>query len=384
MKHNSLSTRSVLIGVTVDHAVPYHNLLARAFAEAGWQVHFVSTEGANLLSLDERINPHSIGMARKPNLMQDLRSVAKWFELVKSVKPDLVIIGTPKASMLGIFVSKILRVPNRVYWVHGLRLETAEGFLYKLLLGIEKFTAWNATSLISVSGSLSEKIEVLQIAPTDKVKLIGFGSTQGVDIDRFRPNESNAEKQNLKNEFGLNENLTTIGFVGRLTADKGVSELVKALLSLESKNLKFQVLFVGQFEDQESVNSVLTLKERGIPVVQTGHLSDTSKCYRAMDIFCLPSYREGLPNVVLEALASAVPVVGTSVTGTADLISHRENGLLVPPRDAAQLELAIEELYYDKELSAQLGRNGLKYVRDNFDSKVVVSNQLNFFERLVL
>lgn len=376
-------SKKVLIGVTVDHAVPYHFLLSEAFVDSGWEVHFVSSGGLNFENLDSRIHRHKVVMARQPNILQDLKSLSAWLRIIRDERPSLVIAGTPKASMLGIFASKLLGVPNRVYWVHGLRLETAGGKFFKFLLGVERFTSRNSTALVSVSTSLTSRLNALDIAPSEKISMIGAGSTQGVDLKHFRPSESADEKLVSQKEIGLIPDLYTIGFVGRLTIDKGVQEFAQALEVLSSKKLDFQILLVGEFEDPLSVEIIEGLEKRGIRIVKTGHVTDTSRYYRCMDVFCLPSYREGLPNVVLEAFASGIPVIGTDVTGISDLVSDNETGLLVPARNSAALEDALEEVVRDEALSAQLASNGLDYVTTYFDSKKIVASQLAFFEKLI-
>ncbi|MGC2863976.1 glycosyltransferase family 4 protein [Corynebacterium glutamicum] len=383
MKKNISKHRTAIVSVTVDHAVPYHDLLVRRLVENDWEVHFISSGGEHLRNLDSRVIQHEIEMARQPDILKDLKSAIGWARVIRAINPDLVVAGTPKASMLGMLISRIFGVSTRIYWVHGLRLETAKGLFLKFLLVLEKFTSKNATHLISVSRSLSDRLVELKIAPPQKIQLIGEGSTQGVDLRKFKPVGSGAAKRMLTESLGLLPDVPVVGFVGRLTLDKGIRELQQALISLKTNGYSFQVLFVGEFEDEESAELVLQLEQLGVFTVKTGLVSETSDYYQVMDIFCLPSYREGLPNVVLEAFASGVPVVGTNVTGISDLIADRKTGLLVTAGDHTELQLAIESLFANTELATQIASNGLEYVRKNFDSEIVVEQQEKFLKSVM-
>lgn len=373
------SLKSIVIAVTVDHAITYHEDLATELVSTGWDVHFVSSGGVSLDSLDPRIEKHQLKMARNPKLFKDLVSLFQWIRLLVQIRPEVVVAGTPKASLLGMIAAKLTKVPHRIYWVHGLRLETATGKLRQLLLATEKITSWSATTLIAVSGSLKDHVIRLGIAETADIQVIGLGSTQGVQLQRFtRQTVENADLE----QIGLIPGIPVIGFVGRLTVDKGIEELRQAAMALLEDGVYCQVLLVGPAEDEAGLTLADQLREVGINVVMTGRVSDTSSYYSYMDVFCLPSYREGLPNVVLEAFASETPVVSTFITGVVDVVEDRITGLLAEAKDIDGLTGALKEALTNEPLATEIAKNAFKFVKENFDSHVVVKKQADFLDKM--
>ncbi|QNP93883.1 glycosyltransferase family 4 protein [Corynebacterium wankanglinii] len=366
--------------MTTDHAVQYHADLARYMSDNGWDVTFISSGGDSLDSLGEDVAVEHIPMERNPSPLKDLGSLFKWIRVLYRIRPDIVISGTPKAGLLGMMSSRLLRVPNRIYWLHGLRLETASGKMRTLLELIERFVIASATTTVAVSPSLRNLVLSMGLAKESDISVIGSGSTQGVDTLRFAPTNDDAERAAEKARWGLDPNLLTIGFVGRLTKDKGIEELCEASVSLLEKASNFQVFLVGPLEDAAGERVIAEMEARGVPFVAPGKIDDTSAAFKAMDIFCLPSYREGLPNVVLEAFASGLPVVATSVTGNTDLIDPGENGLLVEARDSEALRGALDAVIRDPNLRTELGSRALVTARSEFDVQHVISEQLRFLK----
>lgn len=372
--------RVAVFGVTVDHAVRYHADLARMLAADGWEVHFISSGGPLLDELKAAVEVHEIPMRRDPAPFPDLVSLVKWLRVMAMTRPDVVVAGTPKASLLGMLASTVFGVPHRIYWVHGLRLETTAGLKRSILKAFEKVTAALATDLIAVSPSLQRKLVEMQIAPEAKVHVLGQGSTQGVDLGVFRArNEATLE---LAREMGLDEALPTIAFIGRLTRDKGIADLEVAFAELKAREHNFQVLLVGPAEDELGQQFETAVRKLGVRVISVGQVSDASPYYPVADIFCLPSYREGLPNSVLESFAAEVPVVATRVTGNSDVIEDGKTGLLVEPNSPTELADALERFLDDREYADTVAANAKEYVRQVFDSEVVVRTQFDFLTSL--
>lgn len=372
--------RVAVFGVTVDHAVRYHADLARMLVADGWEVHFVSSGGPLLESLAGEVEVHEISMRRDPAPLPDLVSLVKWLRVMAKTGPDLVVAGTPKASLLGMLASTVFRVPHRIYWVHGLRLETTAGAKRTLLKAIEMVTGALATDLVAVSPSLQRKLVDMRIAPETKVHVLGKGSTQGVDLGVFRPRDEQSIE--LARDLGLDDHVLTIAFIGRLTRDKGIADLGVALGELQKRGHDFQVLLVGPAEDELGQQFETNLHEAGIPVVSVGQVPDASPYYPVADIFCLPSYREGLPNSVLESFAAEVPVVATRVTGNSDVIEDGRTGLLVETNNPMDLADALERFLVDRSFADTVASNAKQYVEEFFDSEVVVRTQFEFLESL--
>jgi glycosyltransferase involved in cell wall biosynthesis len=244
-------------------------------------------------------------MARGIELFRDVIAFCRMLWLITKLKPDIVEFSTPKAGLLGNVAAWIRRVPVRVYFLRGLRLETASGFMRIVLLWSEKIAAACAHVVVANSRSLSDRAHELGISNEKKTTMLGSGSSNGVDVLRFCPGKSS-----VREEFGIPADARIIGFVGRLTADKGIPELLEAFVKILRKHPESYLLLVGWFDAAEDALGLrLRARIEGHPrIICTGYVPDPAPYYRAMDLMVLPSWREGFPNVVLEASASGVPV----------------------------------------------------------------------------
>lgn len=374
------ASKKIVIGVTTNHALAYHVDLARAMKKSGWEIHIVSTPGKQLELLSEEFSVEQIAMEREPSPVQDFRALIEWVKLFRKLRPNAIMVGTPKAGLLGIIAGWICRVPQRVYFLHGLRLESADGLLLQILKFLERVSIGLSTHTIAVSPSLRQKVVGLGLGSFRKVGVLDLGSTAGVDTHRFHPAASAHELAKLRSRFGLDDQLLTIGFVGRLTKDKGVKELEYALNTLKNEGVRFQLLLVGPVEDESGKKFVHAMNHSGVKTTSTGHVDDPESAYRVMDILCLPSYREGLPNVVLEAYASGVPVVGTNATGTTDVVADGKTGRLVEVRDGDALTAGLRDLLQSRSRIEAMGAEGLEFVQQHFGVKKVITRQQALFE----
>lgn len=368
----------VLLAISVDIAVPFYSELARRLSEEGMEVHFASSGGPNLEALSGAVSTHILPTERQPSPLRDLRSLWLWFSLIGSVKPDLVLTGTPKTSLLGMVAARLMGVPVRIYFNMGLRLETASGIGAKALLALERLTASCATAVLAVSDSIEKRLIELRISVPEKVTVVGAGSVNGVDLSQFRPAHDAQETRELREASGLDPCVPTVGFVGRMTTDKGIAELRDALVALRESGQDVQALLVGGAEDELGASVVDDLRARDIRVAAPGHVADPAPYMREMDVFCLPSYREGFGSVLLEAQASGVPVVATAVTGVVNVIEDGVTGVLVPARDSSALSQAIQEVLCDDAKRGQLVKRGSARARSAFSRERVVGAQVKW------
>lgn len=368
----------ILLGVTVDHAVPYHKDLAMALAEAGQSVHMVSTDGPHLRALGKHVVVHVLPMARAPHPTKDVAAFCQWMSLLRAVRPHTVMIGTPKAGLLGLLAARILKIPRRIYFVHGLRYEAASGASMKLLMYVERLTIRCASDVVAVSPSVRTRLLNDRMASDRKIAVIGHGSAQGVDLEVFRPPRSESERLELTTELDLDPAVPTVGFLGRLTPDKGLREFADAAAQLAQMRICFQILLVGPVDGKDGSRMVERIRQSGVRCRATGFTSDPAKYLRAMDILCFPTHREGLGNAILEAFATRVPVVSTRVTGVVDLVTDEDTGLLIEPYDSEQLAAAIERLLAEPGLNLRLARNAHTFVRSRYAKEQVLEAQLQF------
>lgn len=370
---------SIVLGVTSDASI----ILMRGFPEflrdRGWEVHVVSASGPNLdrLSSATGVRVHRVEMRRQPAPIADLRALVAWVALLHRLRPDVVSVGTPKAGLLGSFAGAIARVPTRIYVLRGLRLETATGAGRRMLMALERLTAASAHAVVAVSRSLREEYLALHVCRASKVVTIGEGSSNGVDLDAHRLDSIHPDLMLEADErISAEDSVPIIGFVGRLTTDKGLAVLAAARDELIRRGVRHRLVIVGGTDDDASAHVFADSAD----VVVTGHVDDPRPYYHRMTVLCLPTYREGFPNVVLEAAASGIPAVTTDATGAVDSVIHGETGLIVPVGSSSALADALEQLLTEPELARTMGERARARARADFDRRSVWTAWASFYE----
>jgi glycosyltransferase involved in cell wall biosynthesis len=324
--------------------------------------------------------PIAIPMRRGIAPIADLIALFRLWRLIGIRKPDVVEFSTPKAGLLGTVAASLRRVPRRVYQLRGLRCETAIGFKRKLLLAAERLASACAHVVLCNSQSLRAKALALRVAPEDKLLVLGEGSTSGVDITRYSPGPST-----IREKLGIPRIAPVIGFVGRLTRDKGIPELIRAFDSILSVQPCARLLLVGWFDaaDDALSHDLRDRIERHHAIDCTGFVSDTVPYYRAMDLLVLPTWREGFPNVVLEAAATGLPVITTQCTGACDSIVPEITGLLIPPGYPEAISKAVMELLDDPERRLCMGRAARAWAIEHYLQSQVLGLASSFYHALV-
>jgi glycosyltransferase involved in cell wall biosynthesis len=337
--------------------------------EAGFAVSIVSSPGTRFaVNEGEHLSKFAVPMVREIGGFSDLVSLLRLWRLIRRHKPTITNVSTPKAGLLGGIASWLNRVPCRVYSLWGLRCETAKGPKRRLLILAERIACRCAHRVICVSESLRERVVALGIVDRHRTVVLASGSSHGVDPDRFAPTAGHVSQgATLRNHLGIPAVSPVIGFVGRLTRDKGLPELIEAYQHLRRTHPTLHLLLVGGFEDGDPVpDNVREVIQRDSQIIHTGIVSDTVPYYHAIDILALPTHREGFPNVVLEAHAAGKPVVATRATGAVDAIIDGVTGVLVPVGDSQKLADSMGMLLRDKDLATAMGHRGRERVEREF------------------
>jgi glycosyltransferase involved in cell wall biosynthesis len=373
----------ILLGVTVDISIGLMNGFPQYLAKHGWDVHVVSAPGPALdqLRANAGITAHALPMKRNVSPFADLRSLLRWVRLLVRVRPDVVSVGTPKAALLGGLAGLLTRVPVRIYHLRGLRFETTSSLQRRLLVAAEHLTIAASHIVLAVSSSLRDQLIDLSMVTGHKIVVLGRGSSNGVDLELF-DRRAFAERDliTLRNDLGLHHGVPVIGFVGRLTADKGLEVLARACSVMTFKNVDYQLLIVGSIDDESGQAGLSLLGRVGRPPIVTGHVRQTNIYFQLMDVLCLPTLREGFPNVILEAGASSLASVSTDATGAVDSIIHGETGLTVPSRDSDALAAALIDLLTNEAKRLKMGENARKFVSKSFDRVAVWASLEGFFK----
>ncbi|HTM18176.1 MAG TPA: glycosyltransferase family 4 protein [Terracidiphilus sp.] len=379
---NSEQVPHILVGVTSAQTCILLPARSRALRDAGFRVSIVSGPG-ELSAGTKRVSgvmAHVVPMARGIELFADFIAFCRIWQLIRRLRPDIVEFSTPKAGLLGNIAAWIRRVPVRVYFLRGLRLETATGLMRIVLLWSEKIAAACAHVVVANSRSLGNRAHELGISNGNKTMMLGEGSSNGVDAVRFSPGSSS-----VRDELAIPAKAQVIGFVGRLTTDKGVPELLEAFVKVLRHRPECCLVLVGWFDAAaDALGRGLRERIEGHPqIVCTGYVADAAPYYRAMDLMVLPSWREGFPNVVLEAAASGVPVIATTCTGSCDAVVPEVTGVLVAPGNPDAIAEAALRLLGDDQLRGRMAGAARKWAVEHFDEQHVLAMTVQFYQELL-
>ena len=300
---------------------------------------------------------YTIPMERKITPFKDLMVLYKLIVYFYKSKPDIIYTFTPKAGLLGMIAGFFSFCPTRIHNVVGMPLMEATGRKKVILQWTEKLTYLFATHVYCNSFGLKEYIN--DTLTKKEVKVIGQGSINGVDSQFYNDTFTKEEKNKIRENLGFGETDFIISFMGRIVKDKGVDELVEAFKLLNQKYKNIKLLVVGKFEEDLNPisNATKTFISENDSVKLVGFQNDLRELLSISDLFVLPSYREGLPNSLIEAGSYGIPLVATDINGCNEIIIDGVNGKLVKKKDSNSLYLTMEELYLNKDLYDKLKNN---------------------------
>jgi glycosyltransferase involved in cell wall biosynthesis len=373
---------TILVGVTHAQTCLVLGARLRALRNAGFHVLLLSSPGPLLdtTAAREQVERIELPMQRSIAPFADLVSLYRLWRLIGRCRPDLVEFSTPKAGLLGTLTARLRGVPQRVYMLRGLKLESTSGLKRRILLATERLAARCAHVVVCNSESLRAEALALRIAPLKKLRLLGEGSSNGVDVDHFSPGSSTVREQ-----LGIPHSVPVIGFSGRLTRDKGLPELCEAFDLILRSEPSTRLLLVGWFDVAEDALDP-GLRERILRHPQihcTGFVPDTAPYYRAMDVFVLPTWREGFPNAVLEAAATGLPVVTTESTGARDSVLPEVTGLLIPPGHPEAIYEAVMKLIRDPQRRGCMGQSARAWTLKHYVEARVVGMTVDYYKSLI-
>jgi glycosyltransferase involved in cell wall biosynthesis len=372
----------IVVGVTHPQTCLTLNGRLRALAEAGFRVILVSSPGELFLrtAASQGVEAIAIPIRREISPLADFVSLVRLWWLLRRLKPEMVEFSTPKAGLLGTLAAWLCNVPVRVYMLRGLKLETATGFKRSILLAAERLAAACAHVVLCNSESLRARALLLGIASAAKLHLLGEGSTNGVDMERFSPGPSD-----VLDRLRIRPGVPVLGFVGRLTRDKGLPELIEAFESILILEPEAHLVLVGWFDAAEdALDAGLQARiESHTHIHCTGFVDDTAPFYRAMDLLVFPSWREGFPNVVLEAASTGIPVIATACTGSRDAVVSEVTGLLIPPGYPAAICEAVLQLLRNPDRRIRMGLAARAWVRKHYSDEHVLSLAATWYKSLL-
>jgi glycosyltransferase involved in cell wall biosynthesis len=351
--------------------------------KCGFPLHLVSGNSKHLAAAraSTTVPIEVVSWSREIDLLPDFRGFVQCLRIVRHRKPDLAVYSTPKAGLIGSISSFLMRVPRRIYVLRGLRYETATGNARVLFCWLERLVCACSHTVVCVSPSLRNTAVADRLASPEKLVVLGSGSSNGVNVERFgrTPGSVGAAKA-LHEKLGIRDNAFVIGFAGRLTRDKGIVELVEAFEQLRNRHQNVHLVVGGEIEAPCLLpDSVLMKLESGERIHSLGFLEDPVVFYSAIQVLVLPTYREGFPNVVLEAASASVPTVTTRATGAIDSVVDGVTGLLCEVGDSASLEHSLERIVSNPEECAIMGERARERVILEFTNERVWAQWAELF-----
>ena len=342
-------------------------LLRELQEKEDYEILAVSSSGAALQAIAERegVRTVAVDMKRHISPVHDLVSLWRLVRVFRREKPTMVHSITPKAGLLSMMAAWICRVPVRMHTFTGLVFPTATGIKQRILIFTDRLTCACATHIVPEGEGV--KNDLIRFGITKKpLKVLGYGNVRGIDLNYY--NASLPDVKAAADKIRRDDKFTFV-FIGRLVRDKGINELVDAFVRLNSQWPKTRLLLVGPYEENLDPLSPETLSAINIneAIQCVGSQNDVRPWLAASDVFVFPSYREGFPNVVIEAGAMGLPSIVTDINGSREIIEDRKNGRIIPSHDAKALLEAMNELLINQEKVKFMAANARPMIASRFE-----------------
>jgi len=363
--------------INIYYSLAYLGNQFHFFSQKGYKQHLICSPSENLsaYSKNQKIQYSELEITRKISLITDIVAVYKICKYIRENKIQVIVGHTPKGALLAMLSGYIMQVPKRIYYRHGLVYDTMKGFSRKLMIAIDRLTAFCATKVVVVSNYIYERSIQDHLNKASKQLILGKGTCGGIDTQfKFNPSYIDQKRlENLRIRLKIEDNTFVIGYCGRVVKDKGIVELVDAFTEIESDfaGLRLKLLLVGGFEERDVLPPKTIEKiENNSNIILTGFIfEDIQYFYSLMNLFVLPSYREGFGMAVLEASSMEIPVLATSDTGCKESLIDQNTGFYISHTQAG-IKQGIKNIISHPDPKA-LGKNGRQFVSLYFDNKVL-------------
>lgn len=371
-----ISTDNVLHVVTVSFVI--NHFFGKQFTylrnKNSKNYHLACSGSKELYTLSDSLSftPYEVEITRNINPLKDLNAIIKIYKYIKKNNITKVVGHTPKGGMIAMIASYLARVSERIYFRHGIIYETSSGFKRFLLLNIDRLTGFFATKVVCVSESVKMISERDRLNNPCKNIILGLGTCNGIDTSfKYNPNISQEDLiEDLKIKYNIKQN-KIIGYVGRLVKDKGIDELILAFEVVNSKFPDVKLLLVGPIEDRDSISNYSRKVIFANPsIIFVDFVNDASIFFSLMNIFVLPTYREGFPTVALEASSMEIPILITKATGCTEAIIENETGMFI----SHDIEDISEKIIYyleHEDIALEHGKKGRVFVNNNFEQSKI-------------
>ena len=358
--------------------------LLRELTDEGYEVVAVSSPGPAMGEISERegVKTIAVPMHREISPLNDLKSLWGLIKVLRKEKPTMVHSMTPKAGLLSMMAAWVCRVPVRLHTFTGLVFPTSTGLKQKILIFTDRLTCACATHIVPEGEGV--KNDLINYGITKKpLKVLGYGNVRGIDLKRFDPElpEVKADAEKIRKD-----GVFTFVSISRLVGDKGINELVEAFKRLNEKYPDTRLILIGSEERELDPlrNETIAEIENNPAIEAVGRQSDVRPWLLASDALVHPSYREGFPNVVIEAGAMGLPSIVTDINGSREIIIEGENGTIVPTKNTAALSNVMERFVSERELAINLASKARKLVSDRFDQDFVRKCLKDYYKKILI
>lgn len=340
----------------------------------------------------EGVRMVNIPMEREVSLLKDLRSLIALFFFFRKEKPDILHCNTPKGSLLALLAGLFAGVPNRIYLVTGLRYQGTTGFFRFILKTMERISCFCATQVIPEGHGVLHTLHADHIT-NKRLRVLHYGNINGIDTSYF---SRKCLEENFRSALGFTDDDFVFIFVGRIVRDKGMNELAEAMKKLisEKRSKQVKLLLVGSFEKGNplySDNEDFLRNSEHVKFV--GWQEDVRPYLAAADALVFPSYREGFPNVPIQAGALDIPCIVTNINGCNEIIKDNLNGKIIraPYAQQGKRDSLMENALYETmkwfiehpEEVKRMGRNARGMITSRYEQKDVWKEILNLYLELV-
>lgn len=359
--------------------------LNESCVESGMEVHCISAKNTeNTEILKQGVNFHHVEINREISPIKNLKSIVRLIKVIKKIHPDIVHVHTPVAAVLGRIAAKIARVPKIIYTAHGFYFHDGMSKKnYTIFFYIEKIIGKYFTDYIFTQSKEDFDIAVNNNFLKKKKRNNYYHISNGIDLE----NQFNLLKINssslctLKDNLNIQENDIVVTFIGRLVEEKGLIDFLESFQKIKSKNIKY-IVIGGLHESERDLSTINKLDkyQNNKDIIFTGKVNNVNEYLSISDIFCLPSYREGMPRSIIEAMAMKNAIIATNIRGSREEVEDGVTGFLIPVKSSQFIANKIDQLASNKQLLNTFKENGYKKAKENYNEKDVVEKQLAIFE----
>ena len=350
-----------------------------------YEVVGLAADTGSLAKVAERegIRTINVPMHREISLLSDLKCLWELIKVFRKERPFIIHTNTPKGSLLSLLAAKITGVPHRIYLVTGLRYQGTTGLFRFILMTMERISCFCATKIIPEGNGVKKTLYQDHIT-SKPLEVIHHGNINGKETSFWSVDQSPETREDIRKILGIKEDDFVFVFIGRIVNDKGMHELALSMKRLNQDYPHCKVILVGRFEQELD-----PLPEEDVQYFQT---NESIKCvgvqmevrpyYAAADALVFPSYREGFPNVVLEAGAMGLPSIVTDINGCNEVIEEGVNGVIIPSKDADALYNAMKYFLDNSQKVQEMAKSSRKVIQERFEQKDLWNALLSMYNSL--